>query len=184
MFGAVCLTDMRRGILAFTVFGAVRGVQIGAFSGEEMTQGLLPVELLASILIGAWLFKNGSGALSVRRTQFNLPLISLVPCSLISLVVGFTFYDSHDSALSHEARRVLRPGSAAALVIGIYLVVANTTYDLKTVDAIRTCIVVLATPSVALLVSLRAWPYVEWDTTFALPRHPCALRSSSTRRVR
>ncbi len=46
LFGVLCLIDLRKGVVAFTAFGCIRNLQIGAFSGSEMVQGLLPVEAL------------------------------------------------------------------------------------------------------------------------------------------
>jgi hypothetical protein len=169
VFAALCLTSWRRALVVFTAAGAVRGVEIGAFSGEEMTQGLLPIELLATILIAAWCLKGGLVPDRIRRTAFNLPLLLLIPCSIVSLVVGFTFYDP-SIPLNHMKLSVSL-GQILLLVwpIGIYLTVAGSIEDLDTVDTLRRTIVLLAIPSLLLLVTLRAWPYVEWSTTFALP---------------
>jgi hypothetical protein len=168
-FAALCLTSWRRAIVAFTAAGAIRGVQIGAFSGEEMTQGLLPVEVLATVLIAVWCLKGGLVAKGIRRTAFNVPLFLLVPCSVVSLLVGFTFYDP-TIPLDHMKLAVSLGQILLLLwVIGIYLVVANSTDSLDLINSIRRTIVVLAVPSLLLLVSLRLWPYLEWSTTFALP---------------
>lgn len=158
---------MRRALVVFTAAGAIRGIQVGAFSGEEMTQGLFPIEVLATILVVVWLLKGGFH--TIRSTRFNLPLFLLVPCSLISLVVGFNFYDP-TIPLNHMKLSV-SVGQIALLVwvIGTYLVFANTPAAGHAADEIRRTIVILAVPSLLLLVSLRVWPYVEWSTTFALP---------------
>ena len=168
VFAALCMTNMRTAIVVFTAFGAVRGVQVGAFSGEEMTQGLFPVELLATVLIGVWCLKGGLTK-TIRRTPFNLPLFLLVPCSVLSLIVGFTFFDP-TIPLNHMKLSV-SVGQILLLlwVIGTYLVIANSSSDLETIERIRKTIVILAMPSLLLLVSMSFWPYVEWSTSFALP---------------
>jgi hypothetical protein len=170
-FAGLCRVSMRWAILVFTVAGAIRGVQIGAFSGEEMTQGMLPIEVLATVLIGSWgIDRLLSGRWGIRSASFNTPLLLLVPCSLISLVVGFAWFDptiptSH-MKLSVSAGQIL----LTIWVIGTYLVVANSVHDDGAIDAIRKTVVVLALPSLLLLAGPdAAWPYVGWSTTFALP---------------
>jgi O-antigen ligase len=167
-FAVICYTNIQRGIILFTIFGATRGVQVGAFSGSEMTQGLLPVELLATVLIVVWCIRGGL-VHRLRRTSFNLPLFLLVPSALISLFVGFTWYDP-TVAVSHM-KMAVSIGQIAILVwvIGTYLVVANSTQSVVTIDAVRKAIVYLALPSLILLVKIDLWPYLEWSTSFALP---------------
>jgi hypothetical protein len=167
-FAYLCYANIQRGILAFTIAGAIRGVQVGAFSGSEMTQGLLPVELLATVLIAIWCIRGGLFR-QARKTPFNLPLLLLVPCALVSLFVGFTWYDP-TIAVSHMKVSVsLGQIALMTWVIGTYFVVANSTQTVGAIEAIRKAIVLLAIPSLLLIVSVRAWPYVEWSTSFALP---------------
>jgi hypothetical protein len=71
-FGAVCVGDLRRGVIGFTIAGCIRNVQIGAFSGSDMVQGLFPVEALASVMFVVWLMKRGSRP--IRSAPFNKSL--------------------------------------------------------------------------------------------------------------
>jgi hypothetical protein len=169
-FAVLCYRDLRKGIVFFTAAGCIRGVQVGAFSGSEMVQGLLPVEVLATVLIGVWIMRRASTGLRIGGVGFNLPLLLLIPSSLLSLVVGFTWFDPK-IAVDHMKVAVSIGQILIALwVIGIYLVVADTVRDDRTIAAIRRVIVLLAIPSLALVVSPQgAWRYVEWSTTFALP---------------
>jgi hypothetical protein len=170
-FAALCRLNMRRAIVVFTAAGAIRGVQVGAFSGEEMTLGLLPIEVLATVLIGTWCI-NGlvAGRWHIRRASFNTPLLLLLPCSIISLVVGFTWFDPaipiNHMKLSVSIGQIL----LTVWPLGTYFVVASSIHDDGAIDAIRKTIVVLALPSLLLLAAPEAaWPYVAWSTTFALP---------------
>ena len=166
-FGAVCFGDLRRGIIGFTAAGCIRNVQIGAFAGSDMVQGLLPVEALASVMFVVWLITRGRRR--IRSTPFNAILFLFLPISGISLIVGFVAYDPA-IALDHMKLSVsLGQILLTMWPIGTYLVVANSVHDTKTIDTIRKVIVVLALPSLVLMVAPGAWNYVDWSTSFALP---------------
>ena len=150
-FGAVCFGDLRRGIIGFTAAGCIRNVQIGAFAGSDMVQGLFPVEALASVMFVVWLITRGRRR--IRSTPFNAILFLFLPISAISLIVGFVAYDPA-IAVDHMKLSVsLGQILLTMWPIGTYLVVANSVHDTKTIDMIRKVIVVLALPSLVLMVA-------------------------------
>jgi O-antigen ligase len=171
VFFAVCYTNIRLGIILFTALGAVRGLQIGAFSGSESTQGLLLVEVLATALMVAWFLRlSATGRRFSGRVPFNTPLLLLLPASLLSLIVGFTWFDP--TVPVQNMKLAVSTGQILLLVwpIGTYLAVANSVDDDQTIRAIRGTIIVLALPSLGLLVAPPSMArYLEWSMTFALP---------------
>jgi hypothetical protein len=185
-FGALCVGDIRRGVIAFTAAGCIRNVQIGAFGGAEMVQGLLPVEALASVMFVAWLVTRRQRP--IRWTPFDTTLLLLFPSSVVSLIFGFVAYDE-SVALDHMKLSVsLGQVLLTMWPIATYFVVANAVDDTKTIDAIRKLIVLLALPSLVLMFVPSAWSYVAWSTSFALPASSfcfveCFERQSNVRRA-
>jgi O-antigen ligase len=170
VFFAVCYADIRKGIVLFTALGAVRGLQIGAFSGSEITQGLLLVEVLATVLMAAWVLRLGAARKPFTHVPLDTPLLLLLPVSMVSLLVGFTWFDPtvpvQNMKLSVSVGQIL----LFVWPIGTYFVAAHGIDNDKTIRAIRTTIVVLALPSLGLLVAPPSLvPYLEWSVTFALP---------------
>jgi len=159
--------SLRTAAIVLTAAGCIRTIQIGAFGGNEMVVGLLPIETFATAMCFVWW--TTSRRRSLRKTPFNAALFLLLPASLVSLIVGFVDYDPN-IALDHMKLSV-SIGQVVLTMwpVATYLVIANTVDDLDTIEAIRKTIVVLALPSVLLIVSPWLWPYVEWSTSFALP---------------
>ena len=59
IFLAVALQRPSRAVLAYAVLGAAPPIlQLGAFSGRTISQGLLLAEALATVLFGAWLSRH------------------------------------------------------------------------------------------------------------------------------
>jgi hypothetical protein len=176
-FAGLCYVDLRRAILVFTAAGCVRGIQVGAFSGQEVTQGLLLVELFATILIATWFVRHFLARRDrVRRTPFDRPLLLIIPASIVSLAVGFTWFDP--TIPLQNMKLSVSLGQILLLVwpIGIYFVVAHTIRDDAAIDSICRIIVLLAVPSLLLLMApARYMPYLEWSTTFALPASSLSL---------
>jgi O-antigen ligase len=166
-FAAVCLGDLRRGVIGLTAAGCIRNVSIGAFGGSETVQGLLPVEALASVLFAVWLVTRGRRP--IRSVPFNVTLLLMLPISALSLIAGFLMYDP-SIAIEHMKLSVsLGQILLTMWPIAMYLVVANVVHDTQTIDTIRAIIIVLALPSMVLMVAPGAWSYVDWSTSFALP---------------
>jgi O-Antigen ligase len=171
IFAGLCYHDMRRAIMVFTAVGCIKGIQIGAFAGNEMVQGLLPVEALATVMFGMWWIRHRP----IRRVPFNWPLFLLLPSSVLSLIAGFNWYD-HTIALDHMKLTVsLGQILLTMWPIATYLVVANSVYDAKTTDTISKIIIALSVPSLVLILKPDYWPYVSWSTTFALPASSLCL---------
>jgi O-antigen ligase len=166
-FGVVCLRDLRGGVIGLTAAGCIRNVTIGAFAGSENVQGLFPVEALVSVMFAVWLFS--SGRRRIRAVPFNTTLFLLLPISALSLVDGFLMYDPSIPVDHMKLTVSLAQILLTMWPIALYLVVANVVHDTKTIDTIRTIVIVLAVPSMVLMVAPGAWTYVDWSTSFALP---------------
>jgi O-antigen ligase len=166
IFAAICFSDLRRGVIVFTVAGCVRSVQIGAFAGGDSVQGLFLVEAFAAVMVVVWLVTRGPH--SMMAAPFNTPLFLFLPVSAISLIAGFIAYDP-TIALDHMKVSV----SLAQILltmwpIATYLAVANAVDNTKTIDTIRKVVVIFALPSLLLMVAPSVRGYVEWSTSFAL----------------
>src|SRR5687767_13052413 len=83
IFLAVALQRPSRAVLAYAVLGAAPPIlQLGAFSGRTISQGLLLAEALATVLFGAWLSRHH---VRVARADFEKPLYAFVVVCLASL---------------------------------------------------------------------------------------------------
>lgn len=172
-FAGLCYSSLRHGLLVFLAAGAIRGVQIGAFSGQDMTQGMLPVEVLASVLIAVWILRRGP---RICRAPFNLPLFMIVPCLFLSMVCGFIWFDPSVPVEHLKVGVAFGQMMIILWIIGLYIVAADVVRDDETIAAVRTVIMVLAVPSLALAVAPDAtWRYFEWSTTFGLPASSLAF---------
>lgn len=169
-FAVLCFKNMRAAVVVFTAVGCITGFQIGAFAGNEMVQGLLPVEVLATVLIVVWAGRRLAAGFRIRRAAFNLPLFLLIPASLLSLMAGFTWFDPNIPL--QNLKVAVSVGQILLLIwpIGTYLVVANSIDDDRHIKMIRNVIVGLALPSLLLIVAPPdAMRYLLWSTAFALP---------------
>jgi O-antigen ligase len=166
-FGVLCLHDLRSGVIGLTVAGCIRNVTIGAFAGSETAQGLFPVEALVSVMFAVWLFTRGRRP--IRAVPFNRTLFLLLPISALSLVSGFLMYDPSIQVDHMKMSVSLGQILLTMWPIAMYLVVANVVQDTQTIDTIRTLVIVLALPSMVLMVAPGARTYVDWSTSFALP---------------
>ena len=133
-FAALCLVNMRTAVLVFTALGCITGLQIGAFSGQTETQSLLPVEVLATVMIGVWALRRAYGT-PLRPASFQTPLALLIPCAVVSMAVGFTWFDP--TIPQAHVNPMVSLGQILLFVwpIGTYLVVANTVDDAATIRA-------------------------------------------------
>ena len=182
-FAALCHNSWRSAILAFTAVGCIRNVQIGAFSGSEAVQGLLPVEALATVMFLTWCLERVARRREqIRRTPFNRALALILPASIVSMVVGFSWFDRtiplDHMKLTVSIGQILLTGWP----IATYFVVANSVHETRTIEDVCKVIVALALPSLVLI----AWPggskYLAWSTTFALPAASiCGARFFQTR---
>lgn len=171
VFAAICYHDIKRALALLTAVGVFQRVQIGAFSGQQMVQGLLPVEVLTMALIGVWVIKHRVvGHKPLVRCAFMSPLFLLFPASFLSLAVGFTWFDT-SIPLDHMKVSVAL-GQIAILLwaCGLFLVVANSADDRATIKRICRVILWLASPAILLLVvPVDARRYLDWSMVFALP---------------
>lgn len=170
-FAVVCYQDIRRGLVLVTGVGVLQHVQIGSFSGQQMVQGLLPVEVLITALVGIWFLKHRMlGHKPLVRCAFVSPLFLLLPASILSLVVGFTWFDP-TIPLDHMKVSVAL-GQIAILLwaCGLFIVVANAVDNQATMRRIYQVILWLASPAILLtILPDRLRPLLDWTMVFALP---------------
>lgn len=168
-FAYLCYRDMQRALVVVTGVGVLQKVQIGSFSGQQMVQGLLPIEVLTTALIGVWVVKHRIlGSKPLVPCAFDRPLLLLLPASFLSLVVGFTWFDPL-IPLDHMKLSV----ALGQIVIwlwacGLFLVVANSA-NRTTIRRICRVILWLAAPSILLTLVPVTRPWLDWTMVFALP---------------
>ena len=114
-----------------------------------------------------WLVAQGRRP--IRSVPFNRALLLFLPISAFSLIVGFVAYDPAIAVEHMKLSVSLGQILLTMWPIATYLVVANAVHDTKTINTIRTLIVVLAVPSLVLMVAPSALNYLSWSMSFALP---------------
>lgn len=170
-FSALAYYDTRRALVVVTGVGALQHVQIGSFSGQQMVQGLLPIEVLVTALIGMWVVRRRLLQRSpLVRCSFMWPLFLLIPASFLSLAVGFTWFDP-TIPLDHMKLSVA--GGQIVILLwasGLCFVVANAADNQATIRQICRVILWLASPAILLVVvPFEARRFLDWTMVFALP---------------
>ncbi len=179
-FAVLCRRNMRLAIMVFVAIAWVPFIRVFDLPGSRITQNLLLVELLPTVMIAVWWL----GRLRAERsplveTRFNRPLALLVAWSIISLVASLTIHDPSIPAehvkLSVSVGQIL----LIAWPAGLYLVVANAKISEATARSVVRLIMILALPSFALPILPQAWrTYVGWSIYFALAVSPLCLAMS------
>ena len=143
IFVAVALQRPSRAVLAYAVLGAAPPLlQLGAFSGRTISQGLLLAEALATVLFGAWLSRRQTTGF--LRTAFDGPLIAFVAVCSASLVGILLLPDQRIEPL------MSLPVSFAQMLlvlwpIGVYLAAAEFITDTSQLHWLQRAMISLAT---------------------------------------
>jgi hypothetical protein len=183
IFVAVALQRPSRAVLAYAVLGAAPPLlQLGAFSGRTISQGLLLAEALATVLFGAWLSRRQTTGF--LRTAFDGPLIAFVAVCSASLVGILLLPDQRIEPL------MSLPVSFAQMLlvlwpIGVYLAAAEFITDTSQLHWLQRAMISLATLQIVVPLAPETFrPYLGWTATFGLFASPFALAAMfSTRSI-
>ena len=175
VFAVVALLRPSRAILTYAVLGAAPSViQLGAFSGRTISQGLLLAEALATVLVGVWLTRR-SGELRVLKTPFDAPLLLFAAATIASLILTLVMPDQSaagDISLAVSVGQLL----LVLWPIGIYFASAEFVTTGAQIRWLQRIVVVLALSQVVMpFMPTAGNPYMSWVWTFGLFASPFAM---------
>jgi O-antigen ligase len=177
IFVVVALQRPSRAVLAYAVLGAAPPLlQLGAFSGRTISQGLLLAEALATVLFGAWLSQRKSAGL--LRTSFDGPLLVFVGVCAASMA-GILLLPDHRIEGSMSLAVSFGQLLLVLWPVGVYLAAAEFLTDTSQLRWLQRVMIALAALQFAVLFAPITWrPYVGWVTTFGLFASPFALAAT------
>ena len=175
VFAVVVLLRPSRAILTYAVLGAAPSViQLGAFSGRKISQGLLLAEVLATVLVGVWLMRR-SGALRVLKAPFDAPLLLFAAATIASLIVTLVMPDPNvvgEISLSVSVGQLL----LVLWPIGVYFASAELVTTGAQIRRLQRIVVVLALCQVVMpFIPEAGGRYMSWVWTFGLFASPFAM---------
>ena len=174
IFVAVALQRPSRAVLAYAVLGAAPPLlQLGAFSGRTISQGLLLAEALATVLFGAWLSRRKSTGF--LRTPFDGPLVAFVAICAASMAGVLLLPDHRIEPL------MSLPVSFGQLLlvlwpVGVYFAAAEFLTDTSQLHWLQRVMISLAVLQIFVPLAPATWkPYLGWTATFGIFASPFAL---------
>lgn len=176
---AIALQRPVRGIQLYAVLGAAPLLQLGAFSGRTISQGLMMAESLATVLFVVWFFRRSSRPRA--RAPFELPWLLF---ALVALTSQFAVMLLPDHRVEPSAWAV----AAAQLLlvlwpIGVYLATAEFVTSTGHLQWLQRAVIGLATAQLVAPFLPPAWrPYLGWVWTFGIFASPFALAAAFTAR--
>lgn len=175
IFVAVALQRPARAVLAYAVLGAVPPViQLGAFSGRTISQGLLLAEALATVLFGAWLSQRQASS-RFPRTAFDVPLLVFAAVCMASMI-GILVLPDHRIEFSASLAVSVAQLLLVVWPIGVYLAAAEFITDTSHLRWIQRAVIALAIVQIPAALAPLPWkPYLGWSATFGLFASPFAL---------
>ncbi len=178
VFAVIALHRPARGLWLYAILGATpSALQIGAFSGRTISQGLLLAEVLATALIFAWVVRRPPASRS-RDAPFKAPLLVFAATAALSLLAAQAL---PDPGVERDVTFMVSVGQVMLVLwpIGIYFVAADVIDDPRWVRRLQTAILWLALPQFVLPVAPDfVRPYVAWSVTFGLFAAPMALAAA------
>jgi O-antigen ligase len=178
VFAAIAFYRPARGVLLYAVLAATPpALQIGSFSGRTIHQGLLLAEVLATILILAWIARRPSTKRFIN-TPFNGPLLLFAGLAVLSLGTAQAL---PDAIVVREATFLVSVGQVLLVLwpIGIYLATADLIDHSSQVRWLHAVLVGLAAPQfLVLLLPASVRPYMAWAVTFGLFAAPLAMAAA------
>ena len=183
-FGLLCRRDMRRAVIAFVALGWVPFIRVFELAGSRITQSLLLVEVLSTVMIAVWwLGRVRPPRPPLAPSEVNRPLLLMIPLSLLSLAWNLGGVDPNVPAQNVKLMVSLGQVLLIAWPVGLYFVAANAIPDTRTMRTIVTLVAVMALPSLSLVFLPVEWrSYVGWSIYFGLAASPlCFAASFDTR---
>jgi hypothetical protein len=175
VFFIVAFRRPARGVLFYAILGATPPVvQIGAFSGRNISQGLLLAELLATMLILAWLVRRPTGAPSVRA-PFTTPWLAFAAAAVVSLSAAQAL---PDPSVQRDVTFMVSVGQVLLILwpIGVYFAAAEAIDRTRLIRHLQTAVIWLSVPQLlSPFLPDHVRPYMAWAVTFGLFASPLAL---------
>ncbi|MGD9904522.1 MAG: O-antigen ligase family protein [Vicinamibacterales bacterium] len=174
LFFVVALQRPQRALLAYAVLGAAPPVlQVGAFSGRTISQGLLLAQTLGTALVAAWLARRPRGRLF--HSPFDGPLLVFAAATAVSLVVSIAM---PDPSVQDSVNLRVSVGQILLVLwpIGVYLASAEIITSTAQLLALMRVVLVLATLRfLNPFVPDEYRAYTAWMPTFSLFAAPLAM---------
>jgi O-antigen ligase len=179
VFLAVALLRPSRAVLAYAVLGAAPPIlQLGAFSGRTISQGLLLAEALATVLFGAWLSRREHARLF--REPFDRPLFVFVAVCCASMAAILLLPDYR---IAQAASLTVSVGQLLLVFwpVWVYLAAAEFITETGQLHWLQRAMIALATLQLALPFVPETWmTHLGWVVTFGLFASPFALAAAFT----
>lgn len=177
VFVVVAALRPRRAVVLYALLGATPpAVQLGAFAGRTITQGLLLAEALASVLIVAWIANRTPG--NRLRTSFDRPLFLFAIVAAASLVASVAV---PDESVAASATFAVSVGQVLLVLwpIGVYLASAELLSSTAQLLFMQRAMIGLAAAQLAVPLMPAAYrDYMAWAWTFGLFASPFAIAAA------
>lgn len=173
-FALLCRRDMRRAVVVFAAIGWVMFIRMFELQGSRITQSLLLVEVLPTVMIAVWwLGRIRPPREPLVPSPVNHPLLLMIPVAFLSLVWNLGGADPNVPAQHVKLAVSVGQVLLIAWPVGLYFVTANAVRDVGTMETIMKLVVVMALPSLLLPLLPGPWrTYVGWSVYFCLVASP------------
>ena len=183
-FAVLCRRSSERAVVVLVALAWLPFPRVFELSGSRISQSLLLVEVLSTVLIACWwLGRLRPPRPAIVMSWVNRPLLLMIPISIISLFWSLGGIDPNVPA--QNVKLTVSAGQVLLLVwpVGLYFVAANAIRDTRTMQTIVRIVLVMAIPSIALPFVPAGWrSYISWSVYFALVASPlCFAASFDTR---
>ena len=174
VFLVVALWRPHRAILLYAVIGATPPfLQMGAFAGRNVSQGLLLAETCATVLAFVWLVRLGFTR--VLRTAFDLPLFAFAAAGIASLLAAQLV---PDPTIVGVASVTVSVGQILLILwpIGVYLAARDLLATTAQLRWIQNAVLVLAVFQYVIpFMPDDTGEYMAWARTLGLFASPFAV---------
>ena len=171
---------MRRAVIALAALAWIPFIQMFELAGSRITQHLLLVEVLPTVMIAIWwLGRLRPPRRALVPSAVNTPLLMMLPVAIVSLLWNLGGADPNIPVQHVKLTVSLGQLLLIAWPVGIYFVSANEVRDTGTMRTIVRIVVVMALPSIALPLIPSEWrPLIGWSVYFCLVASPLCFAAS------
>lgn len=166
--------NLVRGLSWYALLGALPIFQVGAFSGNDMVQGMPMAEVLATALFGLWLLQQDRWPLGAVL-PFERWLLAVIPAAIVSLASGFAWLDRDVPQQNVNIAVSIGQILLFAWPMAVYFVTSRIVEREPRIETWSKAVFWLATPQLILIAVPAARPYVAWSTYFGLIAAPLAF---------
>lgn len=181
-FTMLAIRDLRRASLWYAVLGAFPYFEVGAFSGNNMVQGMPLAITLATSMIFVWLSHRDPAWLRGRRPVFERWLLLLLPAAVLSLTSGLTWMD--ETVPQEHVNVSVSIGQILlfAWPAGVYFVFSDLAGDEEWIERFTRLVTLFSLPQFVMMIAPSTRDYFFWSTYFGLVAAPLALARASYER--